>query len=122
LARFYSFYTPYKLDVAAMKKAAKSIEGKHDFKSFQAKDKIERPSIRRINSVKIAKKGDFIYIDIQANGFLYKMVRNIVGTLFDVGRGRIKCEDVKKILSAKDRTISGPTLPAKGLCLVDIKY
>ena len=67
-------------------------------------------------------KGPAIEIYVQADGFLYKMVRNIVGTLLDVGRGRIAPEKVKDILSSRHRPAAGPTAPAKGLCLVKVFY
>ena len=96
--------------------------GKHDFRSFQAIDKKERHSVRKIFHLDIRKKGDLIYIDIEADGFLYRMVRNIVGTLVEVGRGRLKAGQVEKILRVKNRTYAGPCAPAKGLCLMEVKY
>ena len=118
----FVYQVPYKLDVDAMKKAARHMRGRQDFKSFQAKDKIERPSVCEVKSLSISKKGDLIYIDIEASGFLYKMVRNIVGTLIEVGRGRIDHKDIKKIISACDRKVSGPTVPPQGLCLLEVRY
>ena len=120
--RQYYHHIPYKLDSRLMASAAKALIGKKDFKSFQAKDKKERNSIRQIKSITVKRKGYFITINIQANGFLYNMARNIVGTLIEIGRGKIPPESIKAILLAKDRTKAGPTAPAKGLCLVKVGY
>ena len=70
----------------------------------------------------IKKSGDLIKITVEADGFLYNMVRNIVGTLIEIGRGRFKPGSVAKILKAKDRKLAGPTAPAKGLCLMEVRY
>jgi len=122
LARHFSCHIPYKLDIKAMRLAAKHIIGRRDFKSFQATDKIKRPSVRTIKNISIKKPGDFIYIDVEADGFLYRMVRNIVGTLLDAGRGKIRHNDVKAVIKTCDRTKSGPTAKPLGLCLIKVKY
>ena len=112
----------YKLNITSMRKAVRHLKGRQDFKSFQAKGGGERDSVRRIKKIKIEKEGNLVYIYIEADGFLYNMVRNIVGTLIDVGRGKIAPEGVKTILGKKDRRFCGPTAPAKGLCLVKVRY
>lgn len=122
LFRDYFYYVPYKLDLNLMRREAKCLVGKHDFKSFQAADKKECSSIRTIKKLNIKRKGDFIEIEIEADGFLYNMVRNIVGTLIEIGRRRFKGGSMKKILKAKNRDLAGPTAPAKGLCLAEVKY
>ncbi len=78
--------------------------------------------VRTIKKVSIKRRNNFIIIDIEANGFLYNMVRNIVGTLIEVGRAKVKPASMKKILSARDRSKAGPTAPAKGLALIKVKY
>ena len=108
--------------ITAMRKAAKYFIGKKDFKSFQSSDKKRTSSVRTIERLSIVKKDPKIEIYIQADGFLYKMVRNIVGTLIDVGRGRLKHNEVKEILSKRHRPAAGQTAPAKGLCLVRVVY
>ena len=118
----YSWRVPYKLNVPLVRKEAKVLIGKHDFKSFQATDKIERSSVRKISRLSIKKEKNQLIVDIEADGFLYNMVRNIVGTLVDIGRGYLPEGSMKKILKAKDRTKAGPTAPAKGLFLVEAKY
>jgi tRNA pseudouridine38-40 synthase len=105
-----------------MKKEAKALSGKHDFKSFQAADRVERSSVRTIKKLDIKKKGEAIIIDVEADGFLYNMVRNIAGTLIDIGRGRLPAGSMARILKAKSRKLAGETAPAKGLCLVEVKY
>ncbi|MFH1478154.1 MAG: tRNA pseudouridine(38-40) synthase TruA [Candidatus Omnitrophota bacterium] len=118
----YSTFITYDLDISKMKKAAKYLVGKKDFKSFQASDKKERSSVRTIKRLDIIKKGDIIEILIDADGFLYNMVRNIVGTLIDVGRGRIASPHLKHILNSRNRSSAGETVPAKGLCLERVFY
>ncbi|MBU3911732.1 MAG: tRNA pseudouridine(38-40) synthase TruA [Candidatus Omnitrophica bacterium] len=113
----------YVLDIGAMKKAAAYLIGKKDFKSFQATDEKDRRSVRHIKRLDIVrKKSSVIEIYIQADGFLYNMVRNIVGTLIDVGRGRTNPDAVKDILKKRHRPAAGQTAPAKGLCLVRVFY
>lgn len=122
LCRNYFYYIPYKLDLDMVKREAKCLVGRHDFKSFQAADKKERSSIRTIKKLEVKRKKDVIEVEIEADGFLYNMVRNIVGTLIEIGRGRFKAGSMKKILKAKNRDLAGPTAPAKGLCLAEVKY
>lgn len=122
LLKRYAAFVSYDLDINAMKKAVRYFIGKKDFKSFQATDKRKRNSVRTIKRLDIVDKLPVIEIYIQADGFLYNMVRNIVGTLIDVGRGRIKPEAIRDILFKKSRPVAGQTAPAKGLCLVKIFY
>ena len=118
----HSAFISYDLDIGAMRKAAKCLIGKKDFKSFQAVDKIERSSVRTVSEIKIVSNPPVIEIYIKADGFLYNMVRNIVGTLIEVGRGRFEPEKVKEILEKKFRPMAGQTAPAKGLCLEKVFY
>jgi len=123
LGRNYFYRCPYKLNLTLMKKEARDLTGRRQFKSFQATDKKKTgTSVRNIKKLSIAKDKDFIHFDIEANGFLHNMVRNIVGTLLEVGRGKLPAGSIKKILKKKDRTKAGPTAPAKGLCLMAVKY
>ena len=120
--RLYQLHVPYKLDAKLMAREARVLIGRKDFKSFQAADKKERNSIRNIKRLSVRKDGTLINIDIEANGFLYNMVRNIVGTLIEAGRGKFAPGSMRKILLARDRTKAGPTAPAKGLSLMRVKY
>jgi len=122
MVRHYAAKCFYPLDTGLMRKAARALQGRHDFKAFQAKDDVERKSVRTLESVKVKREGDIVYIDMEADGFLYNMARNIAGTLVDVGRGRIPADDIGFILKKKDRRLSGPTMPAKGLCLMKVEY
>ncbi len=122
--RNHCHFYPHKLNFTRMKEEAKALVGKHDFKSFEATD-LSRPkhtTVRTIKRLSIRKQGPWITIDIEADGFLYKMVRNIVGTLLEVGKGRLSKGEMKRILKKKDRTEAGKTAVAHGLCLVKVKY
>ena len=119
-----AYFYPHRLNIAAMRQATKFLVGKHDFKSFQAHDPLraDRNTVRTVKGVSVAKQGDFIHIEVIANGFLYKMVRNMVGTLLAVGSGRIKPAYVQALLKGKDRSIAPETAPAHGLCLMSVQY
>ena len=116
-------YIPFKLDVEKMNKAAKFLEGEHDFKAFRASGTSSKSSVRTIYSAKvIQKENDRIYIELTGNGFLYNMVRIIAGTLVEVGAGKITPEDIPNIILSKKRENAGKTLPAKGLFLLNVEY
>jgi len=110
------------LDASAMREGMRFLLGRHDFSSFQNADAPRRSPVKIVTYVDVKKIHDMIYIEIEANSFLYQMVRNIVGTLLEVGRGRLKPEDVKTILEACDRRVAGPTAPPHGLYLVRVNY
>ena len=116
------WHIPKKLDAESMNRAAGLLVGKRDFKSFAtAKDK-RQDSVRTIFSCNVTVKDKWIYIDVEGDGFLYNMVRNIVGTLVEIGLGRWKPEKITEILEAKTRTAAGRLAPPQGLCLMWIKY
>lgn len=127
------YWTKYPLDVPLMRREAKCLLGRHDFKAFQASDRIERSSVTTIKKItfKATEDSDYLpflsdakltLIDIEAKGFLRNMVRNIVGTLIDIGRGKIKKGELKKILKMKDRRLAGVCAPARGLYLLEVSY
>lgn len=127
----YAYWVRYPLDVSGMNCAAGYLLGRHNFRSFQAVDKKEKSAIRTLKRLDIVAgsyktavgvEEQVISIDIEADGFLYRMVRNIVGTLIDVGRGKLNPGEMKKILAVKNRAYAGPCAPAKGLCLVEVRY
>lgn len=120
--RNYVFKLRYKLDLDGIKEEAKALLGRHNFSSFRGGNAKNNNGTRCIHKIQIKKRGGFIYIDIEADGFLYNMARSIVGTLIDAGRGYLKKGSVKKILEAKDRRLAGSTAPAKGLCLMRVEY
>jgi tRNA pseudouridine38-40 synthase len=120
-----------KLNIAAMKKAGRGLVGKHDFSSFCASGSDDKDFVRIIHSFVISHsslviwqgvKYPVIRIRVTGSGFLYKMVRNLVGTMVEVGLGRRKLTEVRHILHAKDRKKAGRTAPAHGLCLVRVNY
>jgi tRNA pseudouridine38-40 synthase len=116
------FFFQYHLDVGLMRREAKVLLGRHNFASFQATDSRQRNPLRTIKSIKISKDKDLLHIDIQADSFLYNMVRNIVGTLLEIGRGKFAKGSMIKILKSRNRKLAGPTVPAKGLYLLKVKY
>lgn len=122
LYRDMEYHFPMKLDVEKMIEAAKYFEGEHDFKAFKASGTSSKSSVRTIYKAEVIKNEDRIYIELTGNGFLYNMVRIISGTLLDVGIGKIKPEEIKDIIEAKERKGAGKTLPAHGLCLMEVTY
>ena len=120
--RLYTHFVYMPLDVNKMQQAAKYIVGEHDFKSFCSARTQVLTTVRTIYSLEVKKSDDIISIRISGNGFLYNMVRIIVGTLIKVGLNVYPPEHVKEILEARDRNVAGPKAPAKGLTLIGIKY
>ena len=142
LLRNRVYFYPYPLALKLMHQEARCLLGRHDFKAFCASGGSSKDTIRTIKKITIRKtnyglwampacrqgrdyglnNGPLIVIDIEADGFLYNMARNIVGTLMEIGRGRFPKGSLKKILNSKDRKLAGPTVPACGLCLLKVKY
>ena len=111
-----------KLDVPAMNRAAQLLVGTKDFKSFASAADRRESSVRTIFRCDVADEDKWIYVNVEGDGFLYNMVRNIVGTLVEVGVGRWKSEKMNEIIEAKDRTAAGRLAPPEGLCLMWIQY
>lgn len=123
ICRQYAWHIRKKLDLIAMQEALCCIIGSHDFKSFEGSGSPRAATVRRIISADLSKADhDYMVLKIEGDGFLKFMVRNIVGTLVDVGLGKITPEDFKKILASKDRNLAGITAPAHGLFLMEVKY
>lgn len=122
LQRHYTHFVYMPLDVEKMKKAAEYIVGEHDFASFCSAGSQVESTVRTVYSLDVKKTDDIISIKITGNGFLYNMVRIIVGTLIKVGLGVYPPEHVEEIIEAKDRYIAGPKAAACGLTLVGIEY
>lgn len=110
------------LDVAAMEDAAKILLGEHDFTAFQSNKRMKKSAVRRIDAIDITRHGEEIRFTVSGDGFLYNMVRIIVGTLLEAGAHRMSAEDVRYALDSKVRENAGPTAPAQGLCLWEIFY
>lgn len=120
--RLTNYFVSYPLDVKKMRQAASYLVGEHDFASFCNVRTDVASTVRTIYSLDILQEGEMITIRITGNGFLYNMVRIIVGTLIRVGRGFYEPERVKEILEEKDRKAAGVTAPAHGLTLVSIDF
>lgn len=115
-------YYPYKVDIEKMREVAKLLIGKHNFKGFCSSDASVTNFEREIYDLKINKKNRIYTFLVCGNGFLYNMVRIIVGTLLDVGRGKLSVERVKNALETGNRNNSGQTMPACGLYLKNVEY
>lgn len=121
--RFREFHISQRLDINKMKKALKFFEGTHDFKGFKSSGGSEKKTtVRTITKAELKEKDGIITVELSGDGFLYNMVRIIVGTIVDVGLGKIKPDDIPEIIESKDRTKAGKTLPPHGLYLVSVKY
>lgn len=152
ILRNYAWHIPQSLDIGAMEKAAQALLGTHDFTSFSAAGSEAKTRIRTVQGIYwdraaladawqpfgpspdayagsavarafgLSGSGELIHFFIEADGFLYNMVRIIVGTLVEVGRGKLGQGDVQRILEAKDRTVAPATAPPMGLYLFDVRY
>lgn len=129
------YFYPYSLDVRLMRRQARTLLGRHDFAAFCASGSGVKDTTRTIKRISIRKlsfgQGPLSYglngsplliVDIEANGFLYNMVRNIVGTLIEIGRGRFPADSLKEILLSRNRKLAGPNVPACGLYLLRVTY
>ena len=122
--RAYSWHLPEPLDVGEMDTAARRLEGRHDFSSFQAAGASTRTSERIVMASRVIGGVDaaIVVYEITGDGFLRHMVRTVVGTLVEIGRGRAPVNWVDVVLAARDRTRAGPTAPPEGLFLVSVEY
>ena len=122
LRRLYTYHYHFDLNVDAMRKAAKHLEGEHDFSSFCSVKAQVTTFTRILYGVSVERTEDEIRIRCVGNGFLYNMVRIIAGTLIKVGEGKISPDDIPAIIESKDRGSAGPTAPAHGLTMIGIEY
>ncbi len=123
LLRQRAWHVTRKLDLKAMRAAAKFFPGKHDFKSFAANRNYEMEStMRTLTRCDIKKSGPMLTFTIEGSGFLYKMCRGIAGTLVQVGLGKFPVEEIKRMLAKRDRRVAGMTAPAHGLALWKVFY
>jgi tRNA pseudouridine38-40 synthase len=120
--RRYAYHVYQPLDVAAMQRAAEALRGRHDFHSFETNWPNRTSSVRTISQIAVSRVNSFVWIDVEADGFLYNMVRSIAGTLVLVGKGRWAESRVAEALAAEDRREAGPTAPPQGLFLVSVRY
>ena len=120
--RHFSWFVPGRLDLGRMRKAAMKLVGRHDYSSFCTAGSMHTTPIRDIYEVTVGRREGLVVIRIEANAFLRQMVRNIVGTLVEVGRGRMTPSQFGDILEARDRRKAGIAAPAQGLFLVRVNY
>jgi tRNA pseudouridine38-40 synthase len=121
-ARGLHHWVPDAPDLPSMRRAARVLLGEHDFSSFASAGSPRKSNVRTIRSCHFVARRDRFAIVLEGDGFLYNMVRAIVGTLLDVGRGKMGEAEVRAILEARDRTLAGATAPAEGLYLVSVQY
>lgn len=121
----YAWHVYRRLDAQAMHRAAQPLRGRHDFASFQTSGSGRETSVRTILDISVvrdAEHGDLLHCEVEADGFLYNMVRAIVGTLVEIGRGARHEGWAAEVLEARDRRAAGKTAPAHGLCLLRVDY
>lgn len=120
--RQFAWRVHYRLDERAMNEGASLILGTHDFRSFETEWPNRKSSVRTIYRCEVSRLGDNLILDIEANGFLYNMVRTIAGSLYEIGRGRWEPGRMKEIVDGGDRALAGQTAPPQGLFLVRVTY
>ncbi len=120
--RNFAYTVEDTLDVKAMEKAAAGLLGEHDFKSFTSAKKGKKSTVRRIDAIDIKKEGDLFTFTFTGNGFLYHMIRILMGTLLEVGKGERSTDSMEEILRSKNRENAGALVPAKGLILEEVFF
>src|SRR5207244_1812579 len=120
--RKYAWFVRQSLDAEAMSRAARCLVGRHDFRCFETEWPNRLTSVRTITHLAVSRFGETIWIDVEADGFLYNMVRAIAGSLVQVGRGYWPATKIAEVLTAVDRRLAGPTAPREGLFLMRVTY
>jgi len=120
--RRYLWRMTEELDLAAMRRAAQALCGRHDYKAFCSNKRMKKSTVRTVESIDIERVGGEIRFTVSGDGFLYNMVRILVGTLVEVGRGERPAESMETILDSLDRQQAGATAPACGLILWEVRY
>lgn len=120
--RKYVTVLDFSPDISRMREAAQYLAGKHDFKSFCGNARMKKSTIRVVDTIEITEAKGYLRFTVHGTGFLQNMVRIIVGTLLEVGRGAYPPDHVSEILEAGDRRLAGPTAPAQGLTLLKVDY
>jgi tRNA pseudouridine38-40 synthase len=116
------FHFPYTIDIPKMEAAAQLFVGEHDFASFAKTNSSSSSTIRRIFRCELKKRGRRLLLTVEGNGFLHHMVRNMAGTLLEVGKGSISFDDFRQLFVRRDRKLAGFTAPAHGLVLLKVRY
>lgn len=120
--RHYRSHFPRPLDEAQMRRAAAYLLGEHDFLAFCSNKHFKKSSVRTLRSLELIREGEELRFVLKADGFLYNMVRIIVGTLLEVGLGQRAPESIPAILESRQRSQAGETAPPEGLCLLEVRY
>ncbi len=120
--RLYCYHEPRLLTVQAMQEGCQYLLGTHDFKCFQAQGSPVKDTVRTILRAELVEEKAVIHLYLRGNGFLYNMVRIITGTLLNIGMGKIKPQEMERIIASKDRTLAGTTVPPQGLCMMEVEY
>jgi tRNA pseudouridine38-40 synthase len=120
--RRYACHSRRPLDAGAMGRAGRCLLGRHDFRCFETEWPNRLSSVRTVTRLAVSRFGEYLWVDVEANGFLYNMVRAIAGTLMQVGRGAWPEDKVREVLEAGDRRLAGPTAPPEGLFLLRVTY
>lgn len=117
-----AMHYPFNLNLERMERAVECLIGEHDFNTFMGRNAIVKDTIRVIHKIDIIDNGEYLYIDFHGKSFLKNMIRIIVGTLVEIGRGRFEDDYMKRALEKKNRRAAGPTAPSYGLYLMKINY
>lgn len=120
--RKYVTLLDFSPDIAKMRRAAEILQGEHDFRAFCGNPRMKKSTVRLVDSITVVRQRDRIVFTFHGTGFLQNMVRILVGTLLEVGRGTRQPEDMPALLEARDRRLAGPTAPPEGLCLMKVDY
>ena len=120
--RKYVTMLDFRPDLERMQRAAALLTGEHDFMSFCGNPRMKKSTVRLVDSITVERRRDRIIFTFHGTGFLQNMVRILVGTLLEIGRGRWEPEYVLDLLAARDRKLAGPTAPPEGLCLMKVDY
>ncbi len=118
----YALHRKGRLDEAMMTRAAADFIGTHDFAAFCAAGSDVQGTVRTVRDCRVERHGDLLLFSVEADGFLYNMVRIMVGTLLEIAEGRLAADSIPAMLASRDRAAAGPTAPAKGLCLQEVFY
>jgi tRNA pseudouridine38-40 synthase len=120
--RRYSQFIKGKLDLEAMAEAAKLFVGEHDFAAFRALGSTAETTVRTVYKASIGQRGPLVLFEVNASGFLYKMMRTMAGTIIEIGLGRKPVSVIDEALKTRDRKAAGQTAPSRGLCLMVVEY
>ncbi len=120
--RKYVYVLEESPDIGAMLEAAELLKGEHDFRNFCMNPRMKKSTVRRVDQIYIEREGEYIRFTFHGTGFLQNMVRIMVGTLLEVGWGRMSLQQVREVLQTEERQKAGPTAPAQGLCLLRVDY